>query len=74
MALAVIADDFGFLKAIHNESILFPGGYTAQFSMKRIALSLVLAFPALYVADSVLKSRTQLILISLIAMMVAVWF
>jgi hypothetical protein len=71
--LLVFASDLAFVKAIHGDSILFPSSYTAQFTLKRMALALALAAPALYLSDWLLKSRTQLALLSLLALAVAVW-
>jgi hypothetical protein len=64
-----LAEDIGFLKS----TIGGPFHAIAEDAAWQILFTLALVFPALYVTDWVLKSRTQTILISLAALIVVLW-
>jgi hypothetical protein len=65
----VVADDIGLLRAIRE----LPLGATGEYIFERIVLCALLVFPALYITDWLLKSRSQSILITFIATIVAMW-
>jgi hypothetical protein len=67
--LLVVADDVGLLRAIGE----LPLEATGEYIFERIALCALLVFPALYITDWLLKSRSQSIFISFIATIVAMW-
>lgn len=64
-----LGENVGFLKS----TIDGPFYAIAEDAAVKIVLTLVVVFPALYLADWFLKSRTQTILISFAALLVALW-
>jgi len=64
-----LAESIGFLKS----TIGGPFHAITEDAVLKIIFTLVLVAPALYVTDWLLQSRTQIILISLAALMVVLW-
>lgn len=65
-----LAEHVEFLKS----TVGTPLHAIAQNSVEQILFTIVLVFPALYIVDWLLKSRAQAILISLAAVIAALWF
>jgi hypothetical protein len=68
--LVAFAKDVGLLKG-SVEGPIFP--YIAEYAVERILFTVLLVFPALYLADWLLKSPTRAITISLAALIFALW-
>jgi hypothetical protein len=64
-----LADHIGLLKS----TLGGPFHHIAEDSFLQIFFTVILVFPALYAADWLLKSRALTILISLSALIVALW-